>query len=95
MLISRPLSRFTIQHLRFNTHNTHRAFSSSPIRNMKISPIAVSWSDNWMYLVVDDATKNAVVVDPYDPKTIIGEIGKADVTVSVYPDISESGVWGI
>ena len=62
---------------------------------MKISPIAVSWSDNWMYLVVDDATKNAVVVDPYDPKTIIGEIGKADVTVSVYPDISESGVWGI
>lgn len=37
---------------------------------MKITPIQVSWSDNWMYLVTDDATKESAVVDPWDADSI-------------------------
>lgn len=37
---------------------------------MKVEPIQVSWADNWMYLVTDDATKEAAVVDPWDAEKI-------------------------
>lgn len=34
-------------------------------RTMKVIPVQAR-SDNWMYLVVDTATNEAAVVDPYD-----------------------------
>jgi hydroxyacylglutathione hydrolase len=36
---------------------------------MQIHPIQAR-SDNWMYLVIDEASNEAAVVDPYDAKKI-------------------------
>lgn len=48
---------------------------------MKVEPIQVSWSDNWMYLVTDDATKEAAVVDPWDADNISHKAKDAGVKV--------------
>ena len=66
--------------LRHRSNTARNLHTTAPLK-MKVSPIQVSWSDNWMYLISDDATKEAFVVDPYDPKTIIGEIKKTDFKV--------------
>lgn len=62
-------------------YSSARNLCTTASPRMKVSPIQVSWSDNWMYLISDDATKEAFVVDPYDPKTIISEIKKTDFKV--------------
>ena len=46
-------------------HWTYRQLSTSVARRMKIVPVPVR-SDNYAYLVVDEATKEAAAVDPYD-----------------------------
>lgn len=49
---------------------------------MKVEAIQVSWSDNWMYLITDDATKEAAVVDPWDAEGISQRVKAAGVNVS-------------
>jgi hypothetical protein len=65
------------------TQSTRRTLSSTSRLNMKVSPVQVSWSDNWMYIIADDASNEGFVVDPYDPKSIIEEVKKADVKVGL------------
>lgn len=47
---------------------------------MQIYPVGAR-SDNWMYLVVDDATNEAAVVDPYDWKKMLGFVDEKGVNV--------------
>lgn len=48
---------------------------------MKIEPIQVSWSDNWMYLVTDDASKEGAIVDPWDAEGASKAVKDAGVKV--------------
>ena len=46
-----------------------RSFSQSSCLKMKIVPVPVR-SDNYAYLLIDDSTKKAAAVDPYDMKKV-------------------------
>jgi len=45
---------------------------------MKIVPVPCR-SDNYMYLLIDESTKTAAVVDPYDPKKLVAVAEKEGV----------------
>ncbi|EIW73671.1 hypothetical protein TREMEDRAFT_25740 [Tremella mesenterica DSM 1558] len=49
---------------------------------MKVTPIQVTWSDNWMYLIVDEKSKEAAVVDPWDAENISQYVKKEGVKVT-------------
>jgi hydroxyacylglutathione hydrolase len=49
---------------------------------MKIEPVHVSWSDNWMYLITDEATQEGAVVDPWDHEGMAKKVKDAGVKVS-------------
>ena len=44
-------------------------FSSSAVTKMKVVPVPVR-DDNYAYLLIDDSTKKAAAVDPYDMKKV-------------------------
>jgi len=58
-----------------------RYFAASARIDMQAFPL-LARSDNWMYLVVDDATKQAAVVDPYDWKKMWKLVEEKGVTVT-------------
>lgn len=49
--------------------------------NMRVIPYQVRKADNWMYLVVDDATNEAAVVDPWDHEQITQKVKEEGVKV--------------
>jgi hydroxyacylglutathione hydrolase len=49
---------------------------------MKVIPYQVRKADNWMYLVIDDATKEAAVVDPWDHEQMSNKVKEAGAKVS-------------
>lgn len=51
---------------------------------MKIEPVQVSWSDNWMYLISDDATGEGAVVDPWDAEGMIQKVKDTNIKVNPY-----------
>jgi len=55
-----------------------RAFSSTPKSTMRIIPVPVR-SDNYAYLLIDDATSKAAAIDPYD----VGKVEAAAKTAGV------------
>lgn len=52
-----------------------RFFSNSAIRNMRIVPILVR-EDNYAYLLIDEASKQAAAVDPYDVSKVVAAAEK-------------------
>jgi hypothetical protein len=48
---------------------------------MQVHPLGAR-SDNWMYLVVDEASNEAAVVDPYDWKEMLQLVEEKGVNVS-------------
>lgn len=44
---------------------SRRLFTTTAFRNMKVVPVLVR-SDNYAYLLIDEAAKKAAAVDPYD-----------------------------
>ncbi|ORX40147.1 beta-lactamase-like protein [Kockovaella imperatae] len=59
-----------------------RAFSVYKQLNMKVTPVQAR-SDNWMYLVMDEATNEAAVVDPYNAEKISEQAKEAGVKVTM------------
>lgn len=49
---------------------------------MKVIPYQVRKADNWMYLVIDDKTKEAAVVDPWDHEQMTQRVEEEGVKVS-------------
>lgn len=47
---------------------------------MQIFPLGAR-SDNWMYLIVDEASQDAAVVDPYDWKKMLKFVDEKGVNV--------------
>lgn len=58
---------------------------------MKIEPVQVSWSDNWMYLITDEATQEGAVVDPWDNEGMAKKVKDAGVKVSTRLVLSRVG----
>lgn len=50
---------------------------------MKVLPFQVRKADNWMYLVVDDASNEAAVVDVWDPEQMGDRIKGKGVKVGL------------
>jgi hydroxyacylglutathione hydrolase len=57
--------------LRFASALTHRPFHNSAFSRaaMRVVPVPVR-KDNYSYLIVDDAAKEAAAVDPYTPSKV-------------------------
>ncbi|XP_027222325.2 hydroxyacylglutathione hydrolase, mitochondrial isoform X3 [Penaeus vannamei] len=49
--------------------------------NMKIK-ILPALSDNYMYLLMDETTKEAAIVDPVEPKTVLAAVEEAGVNLT-------------
>jgi hydroxyacylglutathione hydrolase len=59
---------------------------------MKVIPYQVRKADNWMYLVIDDTTKQAAVVDPWDHEQMTSKVKEEGVNVcSSVPHIERLG----
>jgi hydroxyacylglutathione hydrolase len=50
---------------------------------MQIHPLQAR-SDNWMYLVIDESTSEAAVVDPYDWKKMLAFIEEKKAKVGSF-----------
>lgn len=48
---------------------------------MKVIPYQVRKADNWMYLVIDEGTNEAAVVDPWDHEQITQKAKEQGVKV--------------
>ncbi|KAK4318225.1 hypothetical protein Pmani_010762 [Petrolisthes manimaculis] len=59
----------------------HSNQSSVDHANMKVK-ILPALSDNYMYLVVDEVSKEAAVVDPVEPKTVLAAVEEAGVSLT-------------
>lgn len=53
---------------------------------MKVTPYQVRKADNWMYLVVDDQTNEAAVVDPWDHEQMAERAKEQGVKVGSWRD---------
>ncbi|GAA96788.1 uncharacterized protein L969DRAFT_252858 [Mixia osmundae IAM 14324] len=62
------------------TQVVRRAFSSSARLKMRIVPVPVR-SDNYAYLLIDDASKEAAAIDPFDVKKVVAAAEKEGVTL--------------
>jgi hydroxyacylglutathione hydrolase len=49
---------------------------------MKVIPYQVRKADNWMYLVIDDKTKEAAVVDPWDHEQMTQRVKEEGLKVA-------------
>ncbi|KAL7633617.1 UNVERIFIED_CONTAM: hypothetical protein RMT77_016150 [Armadillidium vulgare] len=59
-------------------HSTQELVTYS---KMKVN-ILPALSDNYMYLLIDDTTKEAAIIDPVEPKTVIKAVQEAGVTLT-------------
>ncbi|XP_044272466.1 hydroxyacylglutathione hydrolase, mitochondrial [Tribolium madens] len=61
--------------------NSHSSPSSVLLDTMKVV-ILPALSDNYMYLIVDEKTKQAAIVDPVAPETVLEAVEKEDVNLT-------------
>jgi len=73
--------RFISSASRLRQSNPSRHLSCTSVSKMKVIPYQAR-SDNWMYLVVDDASQEAAVVDPYDAPKISKAVKDEGVKVT-------------
>lgn len=49
---------------------------------MRVIPYQVRKADNWMYLVIDESTNEAAVVDPWDHEQMTQKVKQEGVKVA-------------
>ncbi|KAK9711975.1 Metallo-beta-lactamase superfamily [Popillia japonica] len=73
---------FKVNAIRNNgLHGSHSKQSTINFEKMKVI-ILPALADNYMYLIVDENTKQAAVVDPVEPETVMKEVEKQGVNLS-------------
>ncbi|KAK9898727.1 Metallo-hydrolase/oxidoreductase [Cystobasidium minutum MCA 4210] len=72
------MSLLTARRFISNSPFLRRSLSVSAVSKMRIVPVPVR-SDNYAYLLIDEATKIAAAVDPYDVKKVIAAAEKEGV----------------
>ncbi|XP_049799639.1 LOW QUALITY PROTEIN: hydroxyacylglutathione hydrolase, mitochondrial [Schistocerca nitens] len=60
---------------------THSITQSELLPNMKVQVLS-ALKDNYMYLIVDEATKQAAVVDPVDPDKVLQAVQQEGVNLT-------------
>jgi hydroxyacylglutathione hydrolase len=50
---------------------------------MRVIPYQVRKADNWMYLVIDESTNEAAVVDPWDHEQMTKRVKEEGVKVAL------------
>ena len=68
------------RHIRSQKLASRRLFSTNKQLKMKVVPVPVR-SDNYAYLLIDDSTKQAAVVDPYDMDAVQAAANNEDVDI--------------
>ncbi|MFH4982467.1 hypothetical protein AB6A40_009176 [Gnathostoma spinigerum] len=58
-----------------------RRLTTSEVPRMRIIPLP-ALSDNYMYLLIDEETKNAAIVDPVDVPSILSNVKSHDVQLT-------------
>jgi len=68
-----------LQNVGSGRHHSHQAIQSYP--NMKIQ-ILPALSDNYMYLLIDEKSNEAAVVDPVTPEVVMKAVAEAKVNLT-------------
>ena len=61
------------------THSSQSLVEVSPKMRVRILP---ALTDNYMYLVVDEATGEAAIVDPVAPEVVVNAVKQENVTLT-------------
>lgn len=72
------LAGFTLRQLRTRGPIRTTTLKKSFYRNMHIVPIQMRWGqgDNYAYVVIDETSKEAALIDPAEPSEVIPEVEK-------------------
>lgn len=65
----------------WNQRGTHSQQSSQDFKAMDVK-ILPALQDNYMYLIVDKETKEAAIVDPVEPKTVLKAVDEHGVKLT-------------
>nr|XP_034830574.1 hydroxyacylglutathione hydrolase, mitochondrial isoform X1 [Maniola hyperantus] len=68
--LSQRITKFYFQALVWNQRGSHSSQEHFEYKTMDVK-ILPALKDNYMYLIVDKATKEAAIVDPVEPKTVL------------------------
>lgn len=64
-----------------NQREAHSAIEHLQYRTMDVK-ILPALQDNYMYLIVDKATKEAAIVDPVDPNSVLQAVQEQGVNLT-------------
>lgn len=64
-----------------NQREAHSAIEHHQFKNMDVT-ILPALQDNYMYLIVDKATKEAAIVDPVEPSTVLKAVEEKGVNLT-------------
>lgn len=79
--LSTQITRLYFQVLLRNQRETHCKPDHKQYMAMEVK-ILPALQDNYMYLIVDKATKEAAVVDPVEPKSVLEEVKKSGLNLT-------------
>ena len=60
----------TLKWSTFSTRTNHSQATLTRLNNMRVK-LVPAWTDNYMYLLIDDKTKQCAAVDPVEPEKVI------------------------
>ncbi|XP_045497605.1 hydroxyacylglutathione hydrolase, mitochondrial isoform X1 [Colias croceus] len=79
--LSQRITRLYFQALVWNQRTSHSKPEFHQFKNMDVK-ILPALKDNYMYLIVDKATKEAAIVDPVEPNTVLKAVEEQGVTLT-------------
>ncbi|CAH2980137.1 unnamed protein product [Chilo suppressalis] len=79
--LSQQITKLYFQALIRNQREAHSQIEHHQYRNMDVK-ILPALQDNYMYLIVDKATKQAAIVDPVDPKSVMKAVEEQGVNLT-------------
>lgn len=79
--LSEQITKLYFQVLIRNQRGSHSISEHHKLQSMDIK-ILPALQDNYMYLIVDKATKQAAIVDPVEPKTVLNAVKEQGVSLT-------------
>ncbi|XP_063825110.1 hydroxyacylglutathione hydrolase, mitochondrial isoform X1 [Ostrinia nubilalis] len=79
--LSQQITKLYFQALVRNQREAHSAIEHLQYKNMDVK-ILPALQDNYMYLIVDKATKEAAIVDPVDPGAVLKAVEEQGVNLT-------------
>ncbi|KAL0841476.1 hypothetical protein ABMA28_015153 [Loxostege sticticalis] len=79
--LSQQITKLYFQALVRNQREAHSAIEHLQYRTMDVK-ILPALQDNYMYLIVDKATKEAAIVDPVDPNSVLQAVQEQGVNLT-------------